>query len=258
MPTRTKTIATACCNKPLANAGQNAPAFSSHFVHAKHALDRPCCGCFAVVRDACLCHGPKIVQVLPTFFCIKYQRSPPSHVSILQEAGCLCVYPPPFARTLFASAILPMICPFNAPCWQWPGGWALWCWHRCNPGGAWQATHVRSGSSCRCTSLVGSRGRCGRRCRGRRWRTSPQYRSHSHCLDQETPRYIVCIFIQQEITAAVAPPNHYLRMQRIMGQAYCAERARPGKAKQLAGERSVSSDHHRRKEGGSGLAGGHV
>ena len=124
------------------------PALSSHFVHAKHASHRPCCGCFVVVRDACLCHGLKIVQVLPTFFCFKYQRSPPGHVSILQAAGCLRVHPPPAARTLFATAILPMLCPFNASCWQGPGGRALWCWHRCNPGGAWQATHVGSGSSC--------------------------------------------------------------------------------------------------------------
>jgi hypothetical protein len=49
---------------------------------------------------------------------------------------------------LFATAILPMLCPFNASCWQGPGGRALWCWHRCNPGGAWQTTHVGSGSSC--------------------------------------------------------------------------------------------------------------
>jgi len=42
-------------------------------------------------------------------------------------------------------------------------------------------------------------------------------------------------------------------MQRIMAQAYCAERARPGTARQLAGERSVPFEHHRRKEGGSGF-----
>jgi len=41
-------------------------------------------------------------------------RSPPGQVSILQAAGCLRVHPPPAARTLFATAILPMLCPFNA------------------------------------------------------------------------------------------------------------------------------------------------
>ena len=126
MPTRTKTITSACCNKPLTDAGQNAsgPLITLRARQTRVAppvlwVLRRCSGCLSVswLENRTGTSNLLLLQVpaMPTRPC----KHPPSGGMSPRPSTSSCPH-------LVCHAILPMLCPFNASCWQGPGGRALW------------------------------------------------------------------------------------------------------------------------------------